>query len=195
MKEKREKARAEMRKKQRAKSGGKGGEGGVDDDPDVGISTFLRAAEFVSPRRERLGGHDVIVFDFRPRAGFKSSTQAESIVSKLSGVVWVDPAQRQVVRLEARLVDTFKVGGGLLASLKSGSAFVFEQTQLPDGVWLPRFAQINMSARILLFAGMSVNETEEYSDYKRFSTKSGEEKLDAPKEKSDAPKEKPPEKP
>ncbi|MDQ3743578.1 MAG: hypothetical protein M3444_04265 [Acidobacteriota bacterium] len=195
MKEKRERARAEMRKKQRAKSGGKGGEGGDDDDPDVGISTFLRAAEFVSPRRERLGGHDVIVFDFRPRAGFKPSTQAESIVSKLSGVIWVDPAQRQVVRLEARLVDTFKVGGGLLASLKSGSAFVFEQTQLPDGVWLPRFAQINMSARILLFAGMSVNETEEYSDYKRFSTKSGEDKLDAPKEKSDAPKEKPPEKP
>ncbi|HYY94191.1 MAG TPA: hypothetical protein VE713_06695 [Pyrinomonadaceae bacterium] len=195
MKEKRERARAEMRKKQRAKSGGKSGEGGDDDDPDVGISTFLRAAEFVSPRRERLGGHDVIVFDFRPRAGFKPSTQAENIVSKLSGVIWVDPAQRQVVRLEARLVDTFKVGGGLLASLKSGSAFVFEQTQLSDGVWLPRFAQINMSARILLFAGMSVNETEEYSDYKRFSTKSGEDKLDAPKEKSDAPKEKPPEKP
>lgn len=189
MKEKRERARAEMRKKQRAKSGGKGGgKGGGDKEDgeagdDVEISTFLRAAEFVSPRRERLGGHDVIVFDFRPRAGFKPSTQAESIVSKLSGVVWVDPAERQVVRLEARLVDSFKVGGGLVASLKSGSAFVFEQTQLPDGVWLPRFAQINLSARVLLFAGVSVNQTEEYSDYKRFSTKSGEEKLDAPKEK------------
>jgi hypothetical protein len=184
MKEKRERARAEMRKKQRAKGGGKGG-GDADGEAgdDVEISTFLRAAEFVSPRRERLGGHDVIVFDFRPRAGFKPSTQAETIVTKLSGVVWVDPAERQVVRLEARLVDSFKVGGGLVASLKSGSAFVFEQTQLPDGVWLPRFAQINLSARVLLFAGVSVNQTEEYSDYKRFSAKSGEEKLDAPKEK------------
>jgi hypothetical protein len=183
MKEKRERARAEMRKKQRAKSGGdKDKEDGEAGD-NVGITTFLRAAEFVSPRREHLGGHDVIVFDFRPRAGFKPSTQAESIVSKLSGVVWVDPAERQVVRLEARLVDSFKVGGGLVASLKSGSAFVFEQTQLPDGVWLPRFAQINLSARVLLFAGVSVNQTEEYSDYKRFSAKTGEEKLDAPKEK------------
>src|ERR1043166_7352560 len=184
MKEKRERARAEMRKKQRAKGGGKGG-GDADGEAgdDVEISTFLRAAECVSPRRERLGGHDVIVFDFRPRAGFKPSTQAETIVTKLSGVVWVDPAERQVVRLEARLVDSFKVGGGLVASLKSGSAFVFEQTQLPDGVWLPRFAQINLSARVLLFAGVSVNQTEEDSDYKRFSAKSGEEKLDAPKEK------------
>ena len=186
MKEKREKARAEMRKKQRAKGGDKGD--GEEEGDDVGISTFLRAAEFVSPRRERLGDRDVIVFDFRPRAGFKPSNQGETIVSKLSGVIWVDPAERQVVRLEARLVDAFKIGGGLVASLKSGSAFAFEQVRQPDGVWLPRFAQINMSARVLLFAGMSINQTEEYGDYKRFSTKSGEEKLDAPKEK---PQEKP----
>jgi hypothetical protein len=183
--QKREQKRAEMRAKRRAKGGGEGDE---DEDEDVGISTFLRACEFVSPRRERFRERDVIVFDFRPRAGFKPSNQGESIVSKLSGVIWIDPAERQAVRLEARLVDNFKVGGGLLASLKSGSAFVFEQTRLPEGVWLPRFAQINASARVLLFAGMSINRTEEFSDYKRFSTKAGEEKLDRPQEK---PQEKP----
>lgn len=182
--EKREQKRAEMRAKRKAKGGGEGDE----DEDDVGISTFLRACEFVSPRRERFGERDVIVFDFRPRAGFRPSNQGESIVSKLSGVIWVDPAERQTVRLEARLVDNFKVGGGLLASLKSGSAFVFEQTRLPEGIWLPRFAQINMSARVLLLAGMSINRTEEFGDYKRFSTKSGEEKLDRPQEK---PQEKP----
>src|SRR5205807_4998569 len=149
MKEKREKARAEMRKKQRAKGGDKGD--GEEEGDDVGISTFLRAAEFVSPRRERFRDRDVIVFDFRPRAGFRPSNTGESIVSKLSGVIWVDPAERQVTRLEARLVDSFKVGGGLLASIKSGSAFVFEQTRLADGVWLPRFAQVNASARVMLF--------------------------------------------
>ena len=91
------------------------------------------------------------------------------------------------MRLEARLVEGFKVGGGLVASIKSGSAIVFEQTRLPEGVWLPLYAQINLSARVMLFAGVSVNETEEYSDYKRFSTKNGEEKLDAPKEKPEKP--------
>jgi hypothetical protein len=175
-KEKREQKRAERKAKRKAK-----GDGDADDAVD--ISTFLRAAEFVSPRRERFQDRDVIVFDFRPRPGFKPTTQAESIVSKLSGVIWVDPAERQAMRLEARLVEGFKVGGGLLASIKSGSAFVFEQTRMGDGVWLPRYAQVNVSARVMLFAGVSVNETEEYGDYKRFSTKTGEEKLDAPKEK------------
>jgi hypothetical protein len=183
-KEKREQKRAERKAKRKAKGDG---DANGDGDDAVDISTFLRAAEFVSPRRERFQDRDVIVFDFRPRPGFKPTTQAESIVSKLSGVIWVDPAERQAMRLEARLVEGFKVGGGLLASIKSGSAFVFEQTRMGDGVWLPRYAQVNVSARVMLFAGVSVNETEEYGDYKRFSTKTGEEKLDAPKEKPEKP--------
>ncbi|HEX8188636.1 MAG TPA: hypothetical protein VF586_09805 [Pyrinomonadaceae bacterium] len=181
--EKRERRRAERREKRRAKaakSGAKGDEGDEGED-DVEISTFLRACEFVSPRRERFRDRDVIVFDFRPRAGFEPSSRGESLVSKLSGVIWVDPAEWQVMRLEARLVESFNMGGGLLASVKPGSAFLFEQTRLEDGVWLPRYSQVNASARVLLFKGMSINETNEFSDFKRFSTKTGDDKLDAPK--------------
>lgn len=185
--QKREQKRAERRAKRRAKAGDKSKSGGgeEEDDDDVEISTFLRACEFFSPRRERFRERDVIVFDFKPRAGFKPSSTGEAIVSKLSGVIWIDPVERQVMRLEARLVDSFKMGGGLVASIKPGSAFVFERTRLADGVWMPVFSQVNASARVFLFAGMSVNETREFSDYKRFSTKSGEDKLDAPKEKQE----------
>lgn len=183
--EKRERKRAERRAKRNAKAGG--GDEDEDDDDDIGISTFLRACEFVSPRRERFRDRDVIVFDFRPRPGFRPTTQGESIASKLSGVIWVDPVERQVMRLEGRLVENFKLGGGLLASVKSGSAFLFEQTRLEEGVWLPRYSQINMSARVMLFAGMSVNETNEFSDYKRFSTKTGDDKLNPPKKETAKP--------
>jgi hypothetical protein len=96
-------------------------------------------------------------------------------------VVWVDPADRQVVRLEARLVEGFKIAGGLMASIKPGSAFAFEQTRLAEGVWLPRFSQINVSARVLLFAGLTINQTEEFSDYKRFDAQTDDGKIDAPK--------------
>jgi predicted nuclease with RNAse H fold len=181
--EKRERERAERRAKQRAKAAKSGAKGeGEEDEDDVEISTFLRACEFFSPRRERFRDRDVIVFDFRPRAGFKPSNRGESLVSKLSGVIWIDPAERQVMRLEARLVESFKMGGGLLAAVKPGSAFLFEQTRLEDGIWLPRYSQVNASARVMLFAGMSINATNEFSDFKRFSTKTGEDKLDRPKE-------------
>ncbi len=164
-----------------------------EDNDEVSILTFLRACELVAPRRESFRDREAIVFDFRPRPGFKPKSRAQSIVSKLAGTVWIDPSERQVVRLEARLVEGFKMGGGLVASIKPGAAFAFEQTRLADGVWLPRFSQVNASARVFLFAGMTINETNEFSDYKRFSTKAGDDKLDAPKQEK--PEEKPSEPP
>src|SRR5215216_1194107 len=60
----REKEKDEKRVAQRrAAREKKGAEG-------TAISPFLKACEFVTPRRELLSGRETIVFDFRPRAGF-----------------------------------------------------------------------------------------------------------------------------
>lgn len=151
-----------------------------DDDGDPAISMFLRACDFVSPRRERFEGRESIVFDFRPRAGFKPKTREESLIAKLVGVIWIDPADKQVMRLEARLAEGFKIAGGLVASLKPGAGLVMEQTRMEQGVWLPRFAQINLSVKVLLFAGGDFNKTIEWSDYKHFSGDVKDYKIEAP---------------
>jgi hypothetical protein len=188
--QKRERERAKRVERRRKEAGTKtAAAGDEEEDEDVDIATFLRVSELVSPRRENFRGRDTIVFDFRPRPGFRPTNRGESIASKLSGVVWVDPADRQVVRLEARLVESFKIGGGLMASVKPGSAFAFEQTRLAEGVWLPRLSQINVSARIMLFAGLSINRNEEFSDYKRFDANTDDGKIDAPKQSRETPPE------
>src|SRR5689334_19625285 len=151
-----------------------------DEDGDPAISMFLRACDFVSPRRERFEGRESVVFDFRPRANFKPKTREESLIAKLVGVVWIDPVDKQVMRLEARLAEGFKMGGGLLVSLKPGAALVMEQTRMVEGVWLPRFAQINLSVKVLLFAGGDFNKTIEWSDYKHFSGDVKDYKIEAP---------------
>jgi hypothetical protein len=150
-----------------------------EDDPE--ISQFLRACEFVSPRREKFAGRDAIVFDFRPRPGFRPTNRSESLITKLVGVVWIDPLDKQVIRLEARLAEGFKIGGGLLVSLKPGAALVMEQTRMNEGLWLPRFAQVNLSVKILLFGGGDLNKTIEWSDYRHFSGDVKDYKLDNPK--------------
>ncbi|MBD0370520.1 MAG: hypothetical protein ICV60_06770 [Pyrinomonadaceae bacterium] len=144
---------------------------------DPGISDFLRTAELVSPRRERLRDRETIVFDFRPRAGYKPKNDMESIAQKLTGIIWIDPVEKQVVRLEARLTDSYKVGGGLLASIRPGTAFTFEQQRMEDGVWLPVFTQVNVSAKIMIFKGMEINITQEFSNYKRFKSNVEDYKL------------------
>jgi hypothetical protein len=152
---------------------------GEDEDPE--ISQFFRHCEFVSPRRERFQDREAIVFDFRAKPGLKPSTRQESLISKLVGVVWIDPLDKQVIRLEARLAEGFKLGGGLLLSLRPGAALVWEQTRLKEGIWMPRFAQINLSVKVLLFGGGDINQTVEWSDYKHFSADVDSYKLGAPK--------------
>ena len=151
------------------------------DEEGTEISPFLKACEFVSPRREILGGRETIVFDFRPRAGFKPKTRQESLIAKLIGVVWIDPVDKQVIRLEARLAEGFKMAGGLLVSLKPGAAVVMEQTRMAQGVWLPKFAQLNLSVKVLLFGGGDYNKTIEWSDYRHFAGDVKDYKIDAVK--------------
>lgn len=171
--QKEQRRRAERLRKQEAK--------GEDDDDDVMISQFLKVCEFVSPRRELFRDRSAVVFDFRPRPGFRASNRQESLISKLVGVIWVDPADKQVIRLEARLAEGFKMAGGLLLSLRPGAAMVMEQTRMNEGIWLPRLAQINLSIKVLLFGGGDLNKTLEWSDYKHFKGDVTDYKLDAPK--------------
>jgi len=173
------------RKKAKARANAKENE-----DDDVDISQFLKIHEFVSPRRERFRDRDAVVFDFRVRPGFKPSDRQEDLISKLVGVVWIDPSDKQVMRLEARLAEGFKMAGGLLVNLRPGAAVVMEQTRMVEGIWLPRLAQVNLSVKVLLFGGGDYNQTIEWSDYKHFSGEVGDYKLDAPKTdpaKTDAP--------
>jgi len=144
------------------------------------ISPFLKACDFVSPRREVLEGRETIVFDFRPQEGFKPKTREESLIAKLVGVVWIDPVDKQVIRLEARLAEGFKMAGGLLVSLKPGAALVIEQTRMSQGVWLPKFAQINLSVKVLLFSGGDYNKTIQWSEYRHFAGDVKDYKVDAP---------------
>ncbi|MBX7219048.1 MAG: hypothetical protein K1Y36_03810 [Blastocatellia bacterium] len=136
---------------------------------EIGIKDFLRACEFSHPRRENLRGREVTVFDFNPRKNFKPSNSEEKIINKLAGTVWVDALDNTVSRLEGRFEDSFKVAGGLIASLGKGTAFTFEQTRTEEGVWLPFRADFNAGIKVFLIAGLNISVENRYSDYKRFN--------------------------
>lgn len=160
------------------------------DDDDVGIETFLRAAQFVNPRRERFRGRDVLVFDFEPNPEFQPHNMVEKIVHELAGVIWVDEQAHEVARLEAYFVGDFHIAGGLLANLQKGTSFVFEQSYLNNEVWLPTYAEAHVGVRVLLLKGFRVNATTRYSDYKRFNVETLST-INKPKETNEAATEKP----
>lgn len=134
------------------------------------LTDIMRISEFVSPRRETLRERESIVFDFQPRANFRPKNREEEIINKLRGVIWIDASDKLVSRFEAQLTEGFKIGGGLLASIRPGAAIVYEGQRLPEGLWMPRFYQLNANGRALFFSEINVLETTEWSDFKRFRT-------------------------
>jgi hypothetical protein len=138
----------------------------------ISISEVLRASRLVNPRRERLKGRSVIVFDFEPDPDFdyKNAKSALKFFGKTAGAIWVDEEKKQVIRVEAVLADSFKVGGGLLFKIKEGASFELQNELVNDEIWLPSTANINLSAKALLFKGINLNVLVSSSNYRKFST-------------------------
>jgi len=131
------------------------------------LSDFLRAETFTNPRRVMFRGQEVIAFDFAGNPDYKPKKEIDRIIQKLVGVMWVDEQAREIARLEAHFAESAKVGAGLLASVHKGSNFVFEQEKINNEVWLPSYAEVHLSARIV-FVNLKQNFIDRYSDYKKF---------------------------
>jgi hypothetical protein len=139
------------------------------DDEDISMETFLRACQFVNPRRERFRGADVLVFDFEPNPEFKAHTLIEKIIQKLGGVIWIDEKALDVARLDAFFVGDAKIGGGLLADVEKGTRIILEQEYVNNEVWLPTYQSAHVDLKLLLVKSFHIDGTTRYSDYKKFN--------------------------
>ena len=166
--------------KQEEKAASRNSDGSPDENSrNVSIAEVLRASKLINPRRERLNGRDVIVFDFEPNPDFDTNN-AKSVLKffgKVGGAIWIDEQDKQVARVEAALFDSYKIGGGVLAKLRKGATFTLKQERVGDEIWLPAVADINLSVRVLLFKGVNVNRKIESFDYQKFKSEVKDAKI------------------
>lgn len=151
-----------------------------EDNDDVTISDFLRTSRFTNPRWERFRGQDVVVFDFGPNPDYEPKRLAERLIYDLVGTVWVDPQAQDIARLEARMKTSFKIGGGILASLQKDSAFQFEQSLVNGQVYLPSYDEVHFGAKVLMLKTVRADVVDHYYDYQKFSV-SAQQKIGQPK--------------
>ena len=153
----------------------------------LAVWRFFRYAEFTRPRRESLRGRETIVLDFRPRADFRPANEVQKPYARLAGRLWLDAADKAVVRLEAWPADARPAD---LQSPASAAApeplVVFEHERMPDGVWLERHIRVRTYGHKELFNGIELDLAKEASDFRRFDAGAGEERPDPPK-KEDPP--------
>jgi hypothetical protein len=137
-------------------------------DDEITVSRLIELGAFANARRVQLHGRDTIAVDYVGDPKAKTHNRAEDAIRDLSGTAWIDEGDRMLVRVEGQFVNSFKVGGGLVASIQKGTHFTMEQTKVNDEVWLPASISAQGAARVLLFFNFNGNIHAIESDYRKF---------------------------
>lgn len=124
--------------------------------------------------RENVNGRATVVLSFAPKPGYKPVTGAAKVIQKLAGRAWIDEQDRQLVRIEARLLENLGVGPARLARLQKGAQTYFVRRKVNDEIWLPAEARFTGSAKVLLLFGARVDAIFEYGNYRKFSVSTDE---------------------
>jgi hypothetical protein len=154
----------------------KANEKGTDTDPHgnemVTVSRLLELGSFTNARRVQLNGRDTIAIDFTGDPKAKTKNRFEDVIRDLVGTAWIDEQDRMLVKGEGHFVNTFKIGGGLVANIQKGTSFSMEQRKVNNEVWLPAKVEGQGSARALLFFSFNGRVQAVESGYRKFKATS-----------------------
>jgi hypothetical protein len=125
-------------------------------------------------------GRPTIILDFVPNPAYKPVTEGGKVIQKIAGRAWIDEQDRQLVRLETRLLDNLGVGPARVARLQKGATGYFQRRKVNGEIWLPSEARFTGAAKALLVFSARLDIYSQYFDYKKFSVGTEEEILPEP---------------
>jgi hypothetical protein len=74
---------------------------------------------------------------------------------------------KRLAALNGHLMEDVKFGGGLLGHMNKGGKFGVKQAEVRPGHWDMTVMGVDMKGKILLFKTISVQQTENRSDFDR----------------------------
>ena len=104
---------------------------------EISFARFLELGAFSNERRMMLKGRSTIALDYAGDPKAKTRNRTEGAVRDMAGTVWVDEEDAALSRVEGHFVNTFKVGGGLVAYVAKDTSFVADSARVNGEVWLP----------------------------------------------------------
>jgi hypothetical protein len=165
-----EQAREERRVREEVDSIVKGRK---DADRDVKLSEVLERYDFRTVGREDLDERPTLVFDFTARPG-ERKLEGDRFLRVLSGRIWVDEGEKELVRAELRATEGVRFAWGLGPALEALTMDLrFDRAE--EGVWLPARLQALVKGRYLPLKGFRYRITLLYGRYRRFETDTKEQ--------------------
>jgi len=148
--------------------------GPVDDEArELKLSSILERYDFHTVARDEVAGRPTLVLDFVARPG-KRKLERDNVLRALAGRLWVDEAEREVVRAQIHNTGGIKFALGLGASVAAlGVDMAFQKVE--NAVWLPSRIEGHVAGRVLLVKGFRARTSAVYSHYRHFQVESEEQ--------------------
>jgi hypothetical protein len=159
-------------KERRAKADEKGTETDPRGHEVVTVSRLLELGSFTNARRVQLNGRDTIAVDFAGDPKAKTKNRFEDVIRDLAGTAWVDEQDKVLVKAQGHFVNSFKVGGGMVANIQKGTNFEGEWRKINDEVWLPSMFDGQGAARVLVLFHFNGSLRAVNSEYRKFKATS-----------------------
>lgn len=134
------------------------------------VEDAVAVLRFTMEHRERIDGRDAIVVRFESRPDSKPTTREGRMAKVMKGTIWVDEAEREVMRAEATAVDDLSYGFGIIARLNEGTHFTLTREPVDGDVWLPTSIRLRGEGRAILFRRLTIDHVIEWFDYRRIAS-------------------------
>jgi hypothetical protein len=133
------------------------------------VKDVVNAYDFRLVGEEQVSGVDTWVIEAIPRKDFKPTQPHADILKKIKGRMWIEKKDYNWVKVEAEAFDTISFGW-FLFRIHPGSRFVLETQNINRELWALKSLTIKGSARIALLKNEAIEQQDEFSNFKKFSS-------------------------
>lgn len=102
---------------------------------------------------------------FKPNPAFTPPDREAEVYHGMAGELWIDQAQKRVVRLEAHLIADVDFGWGIAGRLYQGGAILVEDRDVGDHHWETVHERLHIQGKILLIKQLTIDETDDSTDF------------------------------
>jgi hypothetical protein len=106
---------------------------------------------------------------FFPNPHYNAPTRELQVFRSLSGMMWIDRANRRLSRLDGTLFEDVTFGWGLLGRLSKGGTFSVTQSRVGDDHWEVVSLDVRMSGRAVIFKTINVKQKQRFTNFRRIS--------------------------
>ena len=121
------------------------------------IREFPEALDYRLVGEDTQDGRKLWVLACEPRPGYKPPSLRARLLEKARGKVWIDQADKDLVRVEAEVFDTISLGFGILGRVDKGTRFALRRARSTEGQYFTRGSQVKFAAKVLLFKSLSTD--------------------------------------